>query len=89
MLKGVAKRVVVIRSPDPKVFEQAFFIVREDVKHPDGVSGEEIVRQAQRIADRYVKSHRLRRLRHVRLAAILALAAAAAVLGGLIFFGVI
>ena len=65
MVKGIAKRVVVIKSPDPKVFEQALFIVREDVKYPDGVSGEEIICQAQRVADRYIRGYR--RHRHVKI----------------------
>ena len=30
-LKGVARRVVIVRSPPESVFEQAIFIVREDV----------------------------------------------------------
>ena len=30
VVKGVAKRVIVVKSPDPKVFEEAIFIVRED-----------------------------------------------------------
>ena len=31
VVKGVAKRVIVVKSPDPKVFEEAIFIVREDL----------------------------------------------------------
>ena len=30
MIKGVSRRVVVVKSPDPRIFEQAIFIVRED-----------------------------------------------------------
>ena len=37
LVKGVSRRVVVVKSPDPKLFEQAIFIVREEEK-PLGVS---------------------------------------------------
>ena len=37
-MKGVARRVVIVRSPPESVFEQAIFIVREDVARSGGVS---------------------------------------------------
>ena len=30
MVKGISKQVIVVKSPDPRFFEQAIFIVRED-----------------------------------------------------------
>lgn len=30
MVKGISRRVVVVDSPDPRFFEQAIFIVRND-----------------------------------------------------------
>ena len=30
MVKGISKQVIVVHSPDPKLFEQAIFIVRND-----------------------------------------------------------
>ena len=38
VIKGVAKRVIVVKSPDPKVFEEAIFIVREDYMKTAGVT---------------------------------------------------
>ena len=32
MVKGIARRVVVVKSPDPKVFDEAIFLVREGYK---------------------------------------------------------
>ena len=29
VVKGISKRVIVVKSPDPKIFEQAIFIIRE------------------------------------------------------------
>ena len=30
MVKGVSKQVIVVHSPDPKLFEQAIFILKEN-----------------------------------------------------------
>ena len=46
MVKGVARRVVVVKSPDPKEFEQAIFLLREDALSED-TPEEQILRQAQ------------------------------------------
>lgn len=55
MVKGVSKRVIVVKSPDPKLFEQAIFIVKEDAMVGSGVTAEKVLAEAQRVADRYVK----------------------------------
>ena len=49
-MKGVARRVVIVRSPPESVFEQAIFIVREDVARSGGVSREEVLNEARRAA---------------------------------------
>ncbi len=51
MVKGVARRVVVVKSPDPKVFEQAIFLMREDA---DGAPEEAVLKQAQEVANAYL-----------------------------------
>lgn len=56
MIKGTAKRVIVVPSPDPKVFEQAIFIVKDEYMRRPGVSQQELMRQAQRAAGSYLKS---------------------------------
>lgn len=53
MVKGISRRVIVIKSPDPK-FEQAIFIVRDEV-FQGGVSADQVLRDAQQIADGYVR----------------------------------
>lgn len=62
MVKGVSRRVIVIKSPDQHLFEEAIFIVKEDALNGSGVTGDEIVRQAQEVADRYVRYHLKKRL---------------------------
>ena len=56
VVKGVAKRVIVVRSPDPKVFEEAIFIVREDYMNSAGISRTQLLSQAKQAAGRYVGS---------------------------------
>lgn len=57
MVKGISKKVIVIRSPKNKLFEEAIFIVNEDVYRENGVTGEMIVKEAQEVADRYIKDN--------------------------------
>ena len=30
MVKGISRRVIVVKSPDPRLFEEAIFIVKKD-----------------------------------------------------------
>jgi len=47
MVKGVSRQVIVVKSPDPKLFEQAIFILREDA---EGVTDEQLLKEAQKAA---------------------------------------
>ena len=46
VVKGISKRVIVVKSPDPKVFEQAIFIIREDFAGQSGISETDVLRKA-------------------------------------------
>ena len=54
-LKGVARRVVIVRSPPESVFEQAIFIVRNDAAG-EGITSRELVEEARRVAHNYASS---------------------------------
>ena len=54
MVKGTSKRIVVVKSPDPKVFEEAIFIVKEDFL--GGRERRSALKEAQRVADEYIRS---------------------------------
>ena len=54
MVKGVSRRVIVVDSPDPQFFEQAIFILSGDGA---GVSQQQLVDQAVRIAKSYARTH--------------------------------
>jgi len=47
VVKGISKRIIVVKSPDPKIFEQAIFVVREDFVGQKGISERELMRQAR------------------------------------------
>lgn len=60
MVKGISRRVIVVDSPDPHIFEQAIFILRGD---GGGISQQQLVDQAVRIAKSYSRTHNLPRRR--------------------------
>lgn len=55
VVKGLNKRVVVIKSPDPKIFEQAIFIVREDYRSGSGREVD-VLKEAEKVANDYLKN---------------------------------
>jgi len=57
MVKGTARRVIVVKSPDPEIFEEAIFIMREDYAMKKGANPESVVKEAQRVADQYIKNN--------------------------------
>lgn len=53
MIKGTAKRIIVVKSPDPKIFEEAIFIVREDYMRSKGITQAQLLADARRAANGY------------------------------------
>ncbi len=58
MVKGSTRQVILVKSPDPKLFEEAIFIVREEALKGEGVTPEVAIAQARQAADRYLKQGR-------------------------------
>ena len=56
MVTGLSRQVILVENPDPKLFEQAIFILREDAK---AVTQEELLKEAGRIV-RAPRSHEKR-----------------------------
>ena len=46
MVKGISRQVIVVHSPDPKLFEQAIFILKDDAV-AQGVTDELLLKEAQ------------------------------------------
>lgn len=53
MVKGTNRRVIVVKSPDPRIFEEAIFILRED--YIKGSSPERLLEEARRAAGEYLR----------------------------------
>ena len=47
MVKGITKQVIVVHSPDPKLFEQAIFILKEDAVG-EGITDEVLLKEAKK-----------------------------------------
>lgn len=58
MVKGITRQVILVKSPDPKLFEEAIFIVKEEALAREGVSADQVIRQARQAADGYLKTGR-------------------------------
>ena len=47
MVIGISRQVIVVHAPEPKLFEQAIFILRTDA---ESVSEEALLREARQVA---------------------------------------
>ena len=54
MIKGIGKRVVVLTDPNSKIYEQAIFILRQDV--PDKRCDKDMLTEAERIINSHIFS---------------------------------
>ena len=61
MVKGTSRRVIVVDSPDPKLCEQAIFIVKNDAFSQEGVTSQQVLGEACRIARSCAASQTVRR----------------------------
>lgn len=61
MVKGISRQVIVVHSPDPQLFEQAIFILKEDAAQ-NGITEEALLKEAQQAArmdGKYPKKRKL------------------------------
>ena len=67
MVKGITRQVILVKSPDPKLFEEAIFIVKDEALAREGVDADQVIREARRAADGYLREGRAwnRRLRRL------------------------
>lgn len=61
MIKGLSRRVIIVNSPDPQLFEKAIFIINDGVFLKKNACQEDILKEAQKIADDYVKKNVLKK----------------------------
>ena len=55
VIKGVSHRIIVVKSPN-RLFEEAIFIIRDDVFSDKGADSAAVIKEARRAANSYVKS---------------------------------
>ena len=60
MVKGISRQVIVVQSPEPKLFDQAIFILKDDMG--EGISDETLLKEAQRAIQGGDKSARKRHI---------------------------
>ena len=86
MVKGTSRRVIVVDSPDPKLFEQAIFIVKNDAFSQEGVTSQQVLGEACRIARSCAAPQAVKPSLLQRIPFWCWLAAAAAALAGLLIW---
>ena len=59
MVKGTSRQVILVRSPDPKLFEQAIFILKDEAVG-QGITDEELLKEANRVIHTPARKRKLR-----------------------------
>ncbi len=47
MVKGISRQVIVLQSPDPELFDQAIFILKDSAVGKRGITNEMLLREAR------------------------------------------
>ena len=58
MVKGVSRQVIVVHSPDPKLFDQAIFILKDEAVK-EGITEEALLKEAQQVIRGPLKKRKL------------------------------
>ena len=58
MVKGISKQVIVVHAPEPKLFEEAIFILKEEAAGNEGVTDELLLKEAKKLMGAGVKKRR-------------------------------
>ena len=61
MVKGISRQVIVVQSPEPKMFEQAIFILKDDAVG-EGITDDALLKEARQAIRTYDKPSRKRHL---------------------------
>ena len=61
MVKGISRQVIVVHAPEPKLFEQAIFILKDDAVG-EGVTDEALMKEAQEAIRGYDRPTKKRHL---------------------------
>lgn len=60
MVKGISRQVIVVQAPEPKLFEQAIFILKDNMG--EGLTDEALLKEAQQVIGLSDKASRKRQI---------------------------
>ena len=60
MVKGISRQVIVVEAPEPKLFEQAIFILKDDMG--EGITDEVLLKEARQAIQGSDKTARKRHI---------------------------
>ena len=60
MVKGISRQVIVVHSPDKKLFEQAIFILNENAVGKEAVTDEMLLKEARQAFHSHTRDKRQR-----------------------------
>lgn len=49
MVKGISRQVIVVHSPDQKLFDQAIFILKDEAVGKEGITDEMLLKSANKL----------------------------------------
>ena len=49
MVKGISRQVIVVHSPDQKLFDQAIFILKDEAVGKEGITDEMLLKAANKL----------------------------------------
>ncbi len=49
MVKGISRQVIVVHAPEPKMFEQAIFILKDGAVGSEGVTDDALLKEANAV----------------------------------------
>ena len=55
MVKGISRQVILVHSPDQKLFDQAIFILKDGALGEEGVTEERLLQEAKRLIGKPTK----------------------------------
>ena len=49
MVKGISRQVIVVHAPEPAMFEQAIFILKDSAVKQNGVTDDALMKEAKKL----------------------------------------
>lgn len=53
MVKGISRQVIVVHSPEQKLFDQVIFILKDDAVSKEGITDQQLLQEANQAVSQY------------------------------------